>query len=92
MPHHGFLRHQLELPQQQQNVTITAMSQHIKVSESLASVDSENGRQRLAAYLKSQPFPHYEPHPKSPGLLVRIDQDGRRTVGRFVGREFRAAN
>jgi len=61
------------------------------LSECLAAVDSKKGRQRLAAYLKSQPFPHYEPHPKSPGLLVRIDQDGTRTVGRFVGREFRAA-
>lgn len=61
------------------------------LSECLASVDSEEGRQRVAAYLASQPFPHYEAAPDSPGLLVRIDHDGTRTVGRFVGREFRAA-
>jgi len=61
------------------------------LSECLASVDSEQGRQRVAAYLKTQPYPHYEPHPDSPGLLIRIDEDGTRTRGRFVGRVFQAA-
>ncbi|MFO0967774.1 MAG: hypothetical protein U0793_19605 [Gemmataceae bacterium] len=61
------------------------------LSELLASVDSKKGRQRVRAYLESRPFPHYEPAPGSPNLLVRIDEDGTRTVGRFVGREFRAA-
>jgi hypothetical protein len=42
----------------------------------------------VAAYLNSQPFPHYEAHPNRPGLLVRIAEDGHRTVGRFVNREF----
>ncbi len=59
------------------------------LSACLASVDSPEGRQRVAAFLDGQPFPHYEAHPDRPGLLVRIDQDGRRTVGRFVNREFR---
>jgi len=62
----------------------------VPLSESLASVDSADGRRRVAEYLDSQPFPHYEPVPGSPGLLVRIDADGTRTTGRFVGREFRA--
>ena len=60
------------------------------LSECLASVDSDEGRQRVRAYLASQPFPHYEPAPGSQGLLVRIEEDGTRTLGRFVDREFRA--
>jgi hypothetical protein len=62
----------------------------VPLSECLASVDSAAGRRRVADYLESRPFPHYEPAPGSPGLLVRIDADGTRTTGRFVGREFRA--
>jgi len=61
------------------------------LSECLDSVDSPEGRRRLAAYLETRPFPHYEPAPGSSGLLVRIEADGRRTVGRFVNRQFRAA-
>lgn len=60
------------------------------LSECLASVDSDEGRQRLRAHLDSQPYPHYESAPGGPGLLVRIDEDGTRTIGRFVGRQFRA--
>jgi hypothetical protein len=61
------------------------------LSECLASVDSDEGRELVRAYLNSRPFPHYEPAAESPGLLVRIDADGSRTLGRFVGREFQAA-
>ncbi len=60
------------------------------LSECLESVDSREGRRRVAAFLRTQPFPHYEPHPEKPGLLVRIAEDGRRTVGRFVNRQFQA--
>lgn len=60
------------------------------LSECLESVDNATGRERLKAYLESQPFPHYEAHPDQAGLLIRIDQDGRRTTGRFVNRQFRA--
>jgi hypothetical protein len=62
----------------------------VPLSECLASVDSAAGRRRVAEYLESRPFPHYEPVPGLPGLLARVDADGRRTLGRFVGREFRA--
>jgi len=58
------------------------------MSECLASVDSDAGRLRVSAYLHSRPFPHYEASHTSPGLLVRIDEDGTRTEGRFVGRAF----
>lgn len=57
------------------------------LSESLLSVDSPQGRQRVADYLSTVPFPHYETT-DSPGLLVRIDSDGKRTFGRFVNRRF----
>src|SRR5580765_8165190 len=39
------------------------------LSECLASIDSAKGRQRVAKYLASQPFPHYLPAPGKPGLL-----------------------
>src|SRR4051812_13795079 len=54
------------------------------LSECLATVDSEAGRRRLKNYLESGPYPHFEAVPESKGLLVRIDADGTRTVGRFV--------
>jgi ParD-like antitoxin of type II bacterial toxin-antitoxin system len=62
------------------------------LSECLESVDSDEGRQRVAAYLATQPFPHYEPAPGRPGLLLRTDADGTRTIGRFVNRQFQEAN
>ena len=61
------------------------------VSEIVEIVDSPTGRARVAAALAAGPFPQYEPHPKRRGLLVRIAEDGTRTVGRFVGRRFQPA-
>jgi hypothetical protein len=58
------------------------------LSEVLATVDTPEGRARLKAYLASQPFPHFEAYPENPKLLVRIDEDGMRTVGRFIKRQF----
>ncbi len=62
------------------------------LSECLESVDSLEGRRRVAEYLRNLPFPHFEPAPNAPGLLVRIEADGTRTVGRFVNRQFRAVH
>ncbi|HXU78507.1 MAG TPA: hypothetical protein VN794_18170 [Methylomirabilota bacterium] len=61
------------------------------LSDTLQSVDSPKGRKRVADHLKTLPFPHYEPA-DLPGLLVRIDSKGKRTVGRFVNREFQAVS
>jgi ParD-like antitoxin of type II bacterial toxin-antitoxin system len=58
------------------------------LSECLEMVDSAKGRNRLNKYLNSLPFPHYEPAPNKPGFLARIDESGRRTIGRFVNRQF----
>ncbi len=62
----------------------------VPLSECLASVDSAAGRRRVLEFLETEPFPRYEPVPGSGGALVRIDADGTRTVGRFVGRKFQA--
>ncbi|MEW6304530.1 MAG: hypothetical protein AB1705_13715 [Verrucomicrobiota bacterium] len=59
------------------------------LSVCLESVDSPAGRRRVADHLKSQPYPHYEPAPDAPGMLVRIEADGTRAVGRFVNRQFK---
>ena len=58
------------------------------LSECLEYVDSPAGRQRVVSHLKARPYPHYETAPGSPGLLLRIEADGKRTVGRFVNRQF----
>jgi ParD-like antitoxin of type II bacterial toxin-antitoxin system len=63
----------------------------VALSELLKSVDSKAGQERVRAHLSSRPFPHFEPAPGRAGLLVKIDEDGKRTVGRFVNREFRPA-
>ena len=58
------------------------------LSDCLKSVDSQEGRGRIAVFLQTQPYPHYEPHPDTPGLLIRIEASGKRTAGRFVNRQF----
>jgi hypothetical protein len=66
----------------------TASAPDTRLSDVLATVDTPEGRARLTAYLATTPFPHFEAHPASPKLLVRIDEDGTRTVGHFVKRQF----
>jgi hypothetical protein len=61
------------------------------LSELLASVDTKAGRERVKASLATRQFPHFEAAPGRTGFVVRIDADGKRTVGRFVNREFRPA-
>jgi hypothetical protein len=58
------------------------------VSARLKDIDTSAGRARVAAGLASEPFPHFEVAPVRPGFLVRIDEDGTRTIGRFVKRKF----
>jgi hypothetical protein len=56
----------------------------------MKQIEMDVGRQRVKEYLKTLPFPHFEAAPGHPGLLVRIEADGTRTVGRFVNRIFKA--
>lgn len=58
------------------------------LSEAIANVDSDAGRQRVKSYLQKQPFPHYEAVPGRSGMLGRIEEDGTGAVGRFVNRVF----
>ncbi|HEV3040108.1 MAG TPA: hypothetical protein VHA33_20250 [Candidatus Angelobacter sp.] len=62
------------------------------LSECLKSIDTPEGRQRVTTYLDGQPFPHYRPDPDKPGLLERIEEDGTRTIGRFVNRRFKTSS
>src|SRR5438067_2337879 len=61
------------------------------LSACFKSIDLAEGRRRLTEHLQSLPYPHYEAAPDSPGLLVRIEANGRRTTGRFVNRKFQQA-
>jgi len=60
------------------------------LSECLEAVDTPEGKGRVKKYLETQPYPHYEPAAEAPGLLVRIEADGKRTVGKFVNRKFQS--
>jgi hypothetical protein len=66
-------------------LALTKTGGHKPLSACLEDVDSPAGRKRVAEYLRSRPFPHYE---QKEGHLIRIDQDGTRTAGRFVNRQF----
>ncbi len=57
------------------------------LSACLKSVNLPEGQKRLGAHLKSLPYPHYE-SAGSTGLLVRIEANGKRTIGRFINRKF----
>lgn len=68
-----------------------AMGRLVKVvalSERLRDIDTPAGRERLRKHLETRPFPHFEAFEGRPGYLVKIDEDGTRTVGCFVGRNF----
>ncbi len=58
------------------------------LSQALASVGTPEGRERLREHLATRPFPRFEPAPEHPGLLVKLDADGTRTLGRFIHRVF----
>jgi hypothetical protein len=59
------------------------------LSACIETVDSPEGRRRVAEHLDTLPYPHYEAA-DAPGLLIRTTADGKRTLGRFVNRRFKA--
>jgi hypothetical protein len=59
-----------------------------KLSEVLASIGTPAGRARLQAVLDAKPFPHFRAVPGDRTLMERIDEDGTRTIGRFIQRAF----
>jgi hypothetical protein len=58
------------------------------LSELVAKIGTPEGQRRLDNYLQTLPFPHFAAHPTEPGILIRTEQDGTRTAGRFVNRQF----
>ena len=58
------------------------------LSECLAEVETAEGRRKLKEFLLAGPFPHYEAAEGRPGWLLRTEEDGKRTIGRFVNRRF----
>ncbi len=62
-----------------------------KLSEIIASIGTPEGRARLQSVLDAEPFPHFHPVPGEKRLFERVEEDGTRTIGRVVGREFVAA-
>ena len=59
-----------------------------RLSDVLREVDTAAGQERVAAVLRSRPYPHFEPCQNRPGFFVRIEADGARAIGRFMNREF----
>ena len=58
------------------------------LSECLREVGTPAGRALVAAVLAGGPFPQFAAAAGRPGVLVKIDKDGTRTLGRFVRRTF----
>jgi hypothetical protein len=71
-----------------QVLALSRAGQAKPLSDCLRSADSAAGRRRVTDFLRSQPFPHYEPDPDSTGCLIRVESNGTRTTGRFINRKF----
>ncbi|QDS90120.1 hypothetical protein EC9_43240 [Rosistilla ulvae] len=71
---------------------LLALSDAKMAELALDAVDSEAGRDRLARYLNSQPYPHYETDPNNRDLVIRIEENGSRVLGHFVNEHFVAVN
>jgi hypothetical protein len=72
----------------QQILTLCRTAGATPLADLVDLVDTPTGRKMLKTYLDNEPFPHFEAHPSQAGLLVRIEENGERTVGRFVNRAF----
>src|ERR1700722_17007116 len=71
-----------------QTTALAAAAKNAAVVDRLDIVHSPEGRQRVKDYLASGPYPHYFAHPDKSGYLIRVDDTGRRTAGKFVNRKF----
>jgi hypothetical protein len=78
------------LLQGDQALALCKMAAVRPLSECLSTVDNPKGRRRLEKYLDTLPYPHYKPAPDKVGFLVRIEENGKQTVGRFINRQFQA--
>ena len=62
-------------------------SGNLRLSECLSIVGTPAATEKVKAYLASEPFPHFEAGLEK-GILIKIDEDGTRTHGRFLGKVF----
>ena len=69
-------------------LTLKQQGKNRPLSECLAAVETAEGQQKLREFLLAGPFPHYEAAEGRPGWLLRTEENGQRTVGRFVNRRF----
>jgi len=76
----------------QQMMALRKTSSVRSLYDALMSVETPEGKRRIAEVLARQPFPHYRQAESEPGMLVRVEEDGTETVGRFVNRTFVAAS
>lgn len=58
------------------------------LSDILNSIETPEGKARAKAYLESLPFPHFGQYSTESRLYVRTEEDGTRSVGTFVDREW----
>jgi hypothetical protein len=78
------------LLQGMQALRLTRQGNAVPLSSLVSTVNSAAGQTRLAKHLKSLPYPHYEPSGKR-GFLIRTDATGKRSLGRFVNKQFKVS-
>lgn len=54
----------------------------------LENIAASTDRSKVTAKLRQRGKPSYETDPNHPGMVVRIEPDGSRTLGRFENRRF----
>jgi len=65
-----------------------AMAQREAVGRLLHRLTATDARDQEQAHLRALGGPRFGTDPRHPGLIVRVDADGTRTLGRFEGRTF----
>ena len=60
------------------------------LSQCLKAPGTPAGNRKLAQALQETPYPHYRPAPGKAGWLLRVEEDGTETRGRFQNRKFNA--
>jgi len=58
------------------------------LSECLKAPGTPDGNKQLSQTLQENPYPHYRPAPGKAGFLLRVEEDGTETCGRFYNRKF----
>lgn len=58
------------------------------LSDYILRIDTEEGKKRLEEHLESLPFPHFKADPDGSDLIIKIEKDGSKTLGKFVDREW----